>query len=158
TSGFRASMPCVSALCERVDGASGYPVEYGADHRLQGTAGERVFHGVHDLAGIHRQFLELPVAGELRKRPVDQMEADQVGVMVLVAGGEGLLDARNADGDGSLHSMLVVLVYDGSAAPGHELGVAGDIGDEIEHLRTAVRDEDRTLYFMHRKELMDRMY
>jgi len=78
------------------------------------------------------------------------MNGDQPRILVIVASGESLLDARNADRNGRLHSVLVVPMYLGTTAPRHELRVARNIGHQVEHLPAAVGDEDGALYSVHR--------
>src|SRR5690606_29896545 len=96
--------------------------------------------------------------GQHGKWAVDQMYGDELGILMLVAGGEGLSDTGDIDGNGRFHSVFIVFVHGGATAPGHEFGVSGHIGHQVEHLGAAMRNQDRSLYFMHRKSLMDRMY
>ena len=68
------------------------------------------------------------------------MKVNGFGVVVLVAGGKRLTYARYADGNGSLHAMIIAVAYRGAATPGHEFRVPRNIGHQVEHLCTGMRD------------------
>src|SRR5699024_6843839 len=61
-SGGTIAVDVFCALGERIDEAGGNAIEYVAHDGFQRTAGELVFHGVDDFAGIGPQFLKVPVA------------------------------------------------------------------------------------------------
>src|SRR5690606_34007070 len=136
------SIHLLGPLREGVDEAGRHTIEDGAHHRFERTTRKRVLQCEHHLAGVFRQFVELPPSGQFGKRTIYQMNGDLLGVIVVVAGREGLLQARDTDGDGRFHSFFIMSMHLGAATPGHEFRIASDVRHEIEHLLATVGYED----------------
>src|SRR3546814_5503808 len=103
------------SLIERIDEATGNTIDYGAHNGFERSARKSVLHGIDHLAGIFCKGLELPSARQHGERAIDQVDSNQFGMMMLVAGGERLPYAGNIDGDRSLHFVFVLLMHSGAA-------------------------------------------
>src|SRR5690606_31896385 len=70
----------LGALGEGIDEGGGDAIEDRPDDRFKRATGEGVAHRVDDLAGVFRQGIEFPGAGQFGKRAIDQMNGDQARV------------------------------------------------------------------------------
>src|SRR5690606_42078898 len=104
------SITGLGALCERINEAGGDAIEDRTNHHFESPVRKGVFHGVEHFAGIGRQLLKTPGGGQRRERAVHELKSDHHGILMIVAGGEGLLDAGVVDGEWGLRARFFVVV------------------------------------------------
>ena len=81
-------MHVVGALDEGIDEGGRDVVEHRSDQTFEYGPSELVAQIEHDLAGSRCERLEMPGAVELTKRPIAQLDDDELGPLVTVGGRE----------------------------------------------------------------------
>ena len=84
------------------------------------------------------------------KGPSSELHIDTGRPLLRVARREMLLDSLEVDVDLRFHAGLVLTANLDAAAPGQEIGVVGDIGDEVEHLFRRMADQHGFLDICHK--------
>ncbi len=118
-------------------------VEHETDHLLQERRTKLEIDEEIDLAGPFGQVGETPVVVEMAKGAVDVFDVDRQPVRVEPdAGAEALAEHLEGDDEIGLHQLAPLLERHPAADPrrrhpGQELGIGGDIGDEIVDLACA---------------------
>src|SRR6202022_4507178 len=97
----------------------------------------------HDLASRRRERLEMPAAVEPTKRPVAQLDDDELGPHVTIGGRKVCPHAVIVDIDPHQRRGRSSLENGGAVAPRQKLGVILNPLDQVEHLLRAVLDEHR---------------
>lgn len=106
--------------------------------------------GEHHFTGVLCQGDELPSTLELGKWSIHQLKRNEIGVFMMVARGERLLQAGKGNRDGCLHAVLVTMADRRPTTPGHELRVFLAICHQVKHLVGSIGNQDGALYGMHR--------
>src|SRR4051812_39499842 len=95
--------------------------------------------------------MEAPAGGEGLEGTLDEMHVDRLAGTVVVARGEGLTQARHADGERGAGRFGASLVHACRHAPGQEGRIGLDVLDQPVHLVRAVLDDRRPGHLLHGK-------
>ena len=105
-----------------------------------------------DFAGALRAVAhgrEAPHAAQVGERAFDQAHADRASFFVGVAGGEGLLNAAQADADLGHHALGIGFEDAGTVTPRQKFGVTRHVGHEAKHFFWRVPDQNGLVDILH---------